>query len=103
MQGIIDCINKTASEENMDLCASSMGQLHNGAGFKIRVTHVENMSDRLINKWKQICFHYGYDSNIRYTDQTAHVICTKSVGYSISTLYFIISFMFFTLLVYRHV
>ena len=103
MQGIIDCINKTISEDNMDMKASTAGKLHNGAGFKIKVTHVENMSDKLINKWKRICFRYGYDSDIQYSDQTAYVICVKAGSYSISSLYFILSIICFTLLVYRHV
>ena len=102
MDSIINCINKTATNDNIDMRAVSGGRLHNGDGFKIRVLHAENVSDELIYKWKRICYSYGYNTKIWHQNQTSNIICIKSKSsMTLHHLFFLCSFISSLLLVFR--
>ena len=62
---ITHSMTENTTPGNMDLHVEVFGYTHRG-GFKLRVSNIEELTDRLIDQWKSKCAELGYDCNVAY-------------------------------------
>ena len=56
--------------ENPDLIVEHYGTLRNRSGIKLRLSHVEFMSDKIMDHWRTVLSRHGFSSNIEYESTT---------------------------------
>lgn len=56
--------------ENPDLTVEQYGTLRNRSGIKLRLSHVEYMSDSIMDQWRSVLSRNGFSSKIEYDSST---------------------------------
>ena len=58
-------LTEQATSSNIDLKVSVAGYTHR-SGFKLTISNIEEISDVLIEKWKEKCLSLGYKCTVAY-------------------------------------